>query len=140
MQKQDLVGDAVRLTEVVRDHHDLRARLMQGEDDAFDFVRRTRIEARGGLVQEENLGGKRPHPRQREPLLLAARHHPRGAVRLLVETDLGQRLQRAGLPGFACRHRQVSAHTSRCRAPSAAASSAAGTPLPAAEVRPALPG
>ena len=112
---------------------------MQRDDDAFDFVRRARIEARRRLVQEKDLGAQRPHPRQREPLLLAARQHARGAVRLLVEADLGQRLACAVLARFPMRRRRASAHRSRCRAPFAAASSAAGTPSPGAAVRLAPP-
>ena len=45
------------------------------EDDVLDLVGRARVEARGRLVEEKDLRAQRPHPRQREALLLAARQH-----------------------------------------------------------------
>ena len=80
VQEQHLVGEAPRLTQVVRHHHDLRAGRVHRRDDALDLVGRARIEARGRLVEEQHLGIERPRAREREALLLAAGEHARRPV------------------------------------------------------------
>src|SRR4051812_40596735 len=55
VHEQYFVGEAVRLSEVVRHHDDLGAGLVQGDDDAFDLVRRTWIEIGGRLVQKQHF-------------------------------------------------------------------------------------
>ena len=74
VQVDHFVAQAPRLAEVVRGHHDLGARGVEGADDGLDLAGGTRIEARGGLV-EENLRVQRPGARKRKALLLAAREH-----------------------------------------------------------------
>jgi len=73
MHEQYFVAEAMRLPQVVRHHDDLGPGSVQGGDDSFDLVRGTRIEVRGRLVKEQDFRVQRPDPRQRQPLLLAAR-------------------------------------------------------------------
>ena len=91
VQEQDLVAEAARLPEVVRAHHDLRSGVTDRLDDPFHLGACSRVEARGGLVQEQHLRSQCPGAREREPLLLAAREHARGAVREMCEPDALER-------------------------------------------------
>ena len=96
VQEQDLVAQAMRLAEVVRHHHDLGAGGVQRDDHLLDLVGRARIEARRGLVEEQNFRAQRPHARQRQRAAARRRkaRAPRGS-RMRVEADLAQRFQRA---------------------------------------------
>ena len=71
-QKHDVAGEAARLPDVVRRHHDLHARGRNRTHDVLDALGRGRIEARGRLVEEENFRIARERAGQREALLLAA--------------------------------------------------------------------
>src|SRR4029453_4930366 len=90
VEEEDFVAETMRLAEVVRDHHDLGARRVHRGDDLLDLMRGTGIEARRPLVEKEDFGTQRPHPRQREALLFSARERARIAVAQWVETDLAQ--------------------------------------------------
>jgi hypothetical protein len=91
VDEQDLVGEALRLAEVVRDHHDLGARRVDRAHDPLDLARRARIEVRGRLVEEQDLGLEHPGARERETLLLAARQHARRLVGDRHEPDALER-------------------------------------------------
>ena len=142
VQEQDLVAEAVRLPEVVRapSRSWCRPRACAAMI-VLDLVRRARVEARRRLVEEQHFRAQRPRARQREPLLLAAGEHARRVVRAArrARPCAAPRSARS-LALAATGRRPASAHTSRCRAPSAAAAPAAGTPSPAAAARPAISG
>ena len=72
MHEQDLVTHASRLPEVVGDHDDLGSIRMHRCDDALDFLRGSGIEACRRLVEKQDFRLQRPHPCEREALLLAA--------------------------------------------------------------------
>src|SRR5258708_20248664 len=74
-EKQDLVAQPPRLAEVVRRHDNFRSRRIEGLDHRFDLACRARVEAGGGLVEEQHLRVQRPGPRERQALLLAAGKH-----------------------------------------------------------------
>ena len=52
VQEQNLVAQAMRLPEVVRNQYDLGSGGVQSPDHFFDLVSGARIEARGGLIEE----------------------------------------------------------------------------------------
>ena len=87
MQKYDLAGQPARLTQIMGRHHDFDAALGHGLDDVFDGFRRGRIEARSGLVEEQQDGVAGERSRQRQSLLLAAGQPPRGPVLEAAEAD-----------------------------------------------------
>ena len=80
MQQHDLAGEAPRLAEIVRRHHDLDAARGDGADDVLDRLGGGRIEARGRLVEKQHLRIPGERARQRQPLLLAAGQLARRAV------------------------------------------------------------
>src|SRR4029079_15343840 len=67
----DMVGDALRLLEIVGDDHD-RDLLTQLQDQLLDRLGRLRVERRARLVEQQHLGPGREGPGDAEPLLLAA--------------------------------------------------------------------
>ncbi len=75
VQEHDVVGEAPGLAEIVRDHDDLGAARGGGEDELLDGEDGGRVEARRRLVEEQDLGLDGEGARQRQALLLAARHH-----------------------------------------------------------------
>src|SRR5262249_6496944 len=92
MQEHDLVGKAPRLAEIVRGHHDLRAREVDRADDLLDGARRRRIQVRRRLVEEQHLGRGGPGARQRQALLLADGERPRRPVREIGKARVIQHL------------------------------------------------
>ena len=60
-------------------------------DDPLHFGARARIEAGGGLVEEQHLRSQRPRAGEREPLLFAARQDARGTFRQIREADALER-------------------------------------------------
>ncbi len=97
LQVDDVVGKALRLREVVRGHDDGRALRMDAAHDVLDRARRLGVEAGRRLVEEQHLGPQRPRPRQRQPLLLAARQHPRRPRGQRAQAHFGQRVVDAPL-------------------------------------------
>ena len=91
MHEDDVVGKPTRLAEVMGDHHDPGAACGNVGDDAFDFARGGRVEARGRFVEEQDARRERPGARQRDALLLAAREHACGALRHVRQADARQR-------------------------------------------------
>ena len=90
--KIDVAGEPAHLAEIVRGHHDLDAGSRRAQHDLLDAAGRGRIEARGGLVEQQDFGIARQRARQRQPLLLAAGQPPRRPRR-----QIGQaRRDRAG--------------------------------------------
>src|SRR4030095_13954650 len=65
VQEDNLVAETVRLSEIVRDHHDLGACRVHRRDDSLDLVCRSRVEARGRLVEKESFGTTRTHEAKR---------------------------------------------------------------------------
>src|SRR6185503_9475223 len=96
--EQDLVGETVRLAEIVRGHDDLAARLVHREHDRFHHARGGRIEIGGGLVEEQNFGIERPCARERHALLLAAREPARRSQREMREAHRFEPLARDPAP------------------------------------------
>jgi hypothetical protein len=94
VHEQHLVAEPPRLAEVVGRHDHLRSRRIERPDHALDLARRGRVEARGRLVEEQHLRVKRPRPRQRQALLLAAREHARRAVLEMRKPDALERFAR----------------------------------------------
>ena len=80
VQQHDVAREPARLAEIVRRHHDLDAARGDRADDVLDRLGRGRIEARGRLVEKQDLRIARERARQREPLLLAAGQAARRAV------------------------------------------------------------
>src|SRR3989449_11199724 len=76
----------------VRGQEDRAARCPEAADHLPQMAPRLRVEARGGLVEEQQLRPGDERARHRESLLLAAREltHPRGA--LLLEPDQAEHL------------------------------------------------
>ena len=69
----DAVADGGERVEIVRDHEDGEAkRPLQRSDQRVEFAGRDRIEARGGLVQEQQRGIERERAGQRYALGHAA--------------------------------------------------------------------
>lgn len=71
VQEQYLIGDPLRLREIVRSHDDLRAAPSDGQHDVLDGARAGGIEAGRRLVEEQHLRRECPCPGQRELLLFA---------------------------------------------------------------------
>ena len=73
-QHRDAVADRVEAVEIVGDHEDGEAeRVLQGGDQIVELARADRVEARGRLVEEQQIGVERQRARQRRPLDHAAR-------------------------------------------------------------------
>src|SRR2546425_7379787 len=80
----DPVAQALRFFHIVRGEEDRAARRPEAADHVPQLAARLRIEARRGLVEEQELRPGDERARHREALLLAARQltHPRGALLL----------------------------------------------------------
>jgi hypothetical protein len=77
----EAVGHRERLVLVVRDHHGRQAeRALELADLDTDFLAQLRVEVRQRLVEQERIGLDDQRPRQRDPLLLAARELARQSV------------------------------------------------------------
>ena len=101
-------------------------------DDALDLGGGAGIEARGGLVEEEDLGPQRPGAREREALLLAAGEHARRRGRRGARGRRARALRERAARALGLGARRSPRARSRCwRARSGAASPGAGTPWPA---------
>ena len=73
------LGDARGLLHVVGDDHE-RVLLLQLVHQVLDRLRRDRVERRGGLVEQHDIGLDGDRARDAEALLLAARQAERGAL------------------------------------------------------------
>ena len=56
MQEDDILREPAGLTDIVGDHDDLDAAVLRGDQETLDGERRGGIEARGGLVEEQDIG------------------------------------------------------------------------------------
>src|SRR5215472_14456477 len=96
MDEHDLAGETPRLAEIVRRHHHLDPARSNGADDVLDCLRCGRIEARGRLVEHEDLRFLGERARERQPLLLAAGELSRRPAAEPEKTDGGGELVDAG--------------------------------------------
>src|SRR6516164_1593876 len=87
MHEHDLAGEAPRLAEVMRRHHHLDPARSNDADDVLDRLGRGRVEARGRLVEQENLRLFGESARERQPLLLAAGELSRRPAAEAAEAD-----------------------------------------------------
>ena len=94
MHQDDVAGEPARLAEVVCRHHHLDAARGDVADQILDRFRRGRIEARGRLVEEQDLRILGERACEREPLLLAAGELSRRPVAEAGEPDQRQQLGR----------------------------------------------
>jgi len=72
------------LLHVVRDDNDSVAGL-ELVDQLLDALRRDRVERRGGLVHQQDLGLHRERARDAQPLLLSPRERQRGGVQPILD-------------------------------------------------------
>jgi hypothetical protein len=98
----DLV-DELLAARVVRDHHDglaeVAAQVAQESEDLDGVLR---VEIAGRLVGDHDLGIRHDRARDRDALLLAARHLARHVLGALGEADHAQRGARALAPLRSC--------------------------------------
>ena len=66
------VGELIESSEIVRRADDRLPGPMQLDHEVAEPVLRARIEARGGLVEQQNVRARHEHGGDRDPLLLAA--------------------------------------------------------------------
>ena len=78
MQEHNIAGKPASLADVVGDDDDLDATALSVDQQLLDGQRRRGIEARGRLVEQQDVGLEAERPRQTKPLLLAARQHAAG--------------------------------------------------------------
>ena len=88
MQENDLIGEALRLAKIMSDEDGLRAARVSGQDDLLDHLNRCRIETGRRLVKKKHLRLQNQRPRQRKPLLLAAREEPRGLFDTIDQANM----------------------------------------------------
>ena len=107
-RNSDLVAEAPRLAEVVRDHDDLGA-ARRGSLDDRDSISRVAPGSRLAVGSSRNStsGLERPGAREREPLLLAAGQHARRTVREMREADALERSPRASVALRRARRRRA---------------------------------
>src|SRR5256884_3405205 len=88
----DPVAQPLGFFHIVRGQADRGARCPEAADRLPQLATRLRVEARGGLVEEQQLRLRDERARHRESLLLAAQEytHPSGA--LLLEPDQAEHL------------------------------------------------
>src|SRR5262244_525983 len=96
MYEHDLAGEAPGLAEIVGRHHNLDPARSNGADDVLDRLGRGRIEARGRLVEHEDLRLLGERARERQPLLLAAGELSRRPAAEPEKADGGGELVDAG--------------------------------------------
>ena len=103
MQEHDLAGESLGLVQIVRRHHHFDAARDDRADDIFDRFGRSRVEACGRLVEQQNLRLLGQCARERKAMLLAAGELPCRTIAEPVEAD-----ERAELAGaclaFRARH------------------------------------
>jgi hypothetical protein len=75
VQKQDSVGEASRLRQVVGGHDDRRAAAMDAVEQVLNGSCGSGVEIGSGLVEKQDVGFQGPGARQRQPLLLTAGEH-----------------------------------------------------------------
>src|SRR5262249_61417764 len=102
MHQHDVAGKPARLAEIVRRHYDLDAAERGGAHDPLDRLGGGWIEARGRLIEEQNLRRLGERAREREPLLLAAGKFSRRPVGERGEADLFEQIA-GGLRALAAR-------------------------------------
>src|SRR3954451_24742085 len=71
MEKHHVLGEPLRLADVVRDHDDLDAAVLRLDQEPLDDKGRGRVEARGRLVEKQDVGIEAEGAREAKPLLLA---------------------------------------------------------------------
>ena len=92
IEDRDPVAELLGLLEVVRRHDDGPALGTDPFDDVPEVAPRLRVETRGGLVEEDDLGIVRQRARERESLSLAARELLDLRVGSILEADEGERV------------------------------------------------
>ncbi len=117
MQEDDVVGQALRLAEVVRRHHDRRAARMHARGRSLSTSRvapGSRLAV--GSSRNSTSGSQRPGAREREALLLAARQHARRAIARARRGRRRASASRARIVALgAAARRRASARRRRCR-------------------------
>ena len=140
LQEHDLVGQAPRLAEVVRRHHDRRAAGVDAADDLLDGARRA--SGRGSPSARRGTAPPAAAPR-RAPARGAAARRPTArapaASASARKPDVGERVVDARVAPRRPRRRRGRAHSGCWRRPSGAAAPAAGTPWPARAAASRLP-
>src|SRR5262249_11882422 len=84
VQESGVIGDALRLLQVVRDDGD-RVALAQFEHQLFDSPGGDRIERRGRLVHQNHFRFGRDRPRDAQALLLTARQRQPALLQLVLD-------------------------------------------------------
>src|SRR3982751_815598 len=83
MEEGGSLRNSSRLLHVVGDDHD-RETLLELVDKLFDLRRRNRVERRGRLVEQDDLGLHGQRSGNAQPLLLATRERKRAGVELVL--------------------------------------------------------
>ncbi len=95
IERENILGKARDLAEIVRDEDHLRSGLGDCSDQRFDRLRRAWIEIGGGLVEEQEFRLAHPGSRQSKALLLAARKLAGWIVCTIDQTDPVEGVTRA---------------------------------------------
>jgi hypothetical protein len=104
VHEHDPVGRRPGEAHLVADHHHGHAGGGQVPHDVQDLVDHLRVQGRGRLVEQQQLGLHGQGPGDRHPLLLAARQLGRELAGLVLDPDPGQQLAGPALgllPGLA---------------------------------------
>src|SRR5207302_8661680 len=89
-QDRDPVGHAQSTTEAVRGHEDRAAGRLESPEVRVEPLPRTLVEARVGLVEQQDGRAGQDYPREREPALHAEREGPDPLVGDAVQLDGGE--------------------------------------------------
>src|SRR5262245_5226503 len=92
MHKHDIAAEPARLAEIVGGHYHLDAAHRDGADEILNGLGGGGIEARGRLVEEQDVRVLGERAGERQPLLLAAGEAPRRPRRESAEADEVEKL------------------------------------------------
>ena len=96
LHEDDGVGDFTGKADFMGDDDERRPGASKLLDDIKHFANQLRIESRGRLVEQQNLGPERQGAGDRDALLLSAGKLARIGIDLVAEADAGQQLLREG--------------------------------------------
>ena len=135
---RDPVGEPLRLVHVVRGQEDGLAEVAQAGDHVPGLAARRGVESRGRLVEEQQVGIADQRHADVEAAQLATREPTRTSIRLLCESDVGDR--RPTPPAARCSSRRRARASRAPSAPGASGTAASTIPIRSRHSRSALPG